>query len=168
MSEEKTTTSQIQELEEKLRIMKQVEALDIPEDLKDQFKNLVDTPKKPSASETVSVTGTAEISGLAYNKPEYDEIIDGLAIDDSLKEKLKIVNHHFVKTSFITGAVYKGYSRRKMHKFGFGILTFLDYRKAGINKKWILMMPFGGMFGPWHYYPDLFRKLVLKEEDFWW
>lgn len=168
MPEEKTAMSQIQELEEKLRIMKQVEGLDIPDDLKAQFKNLVDTPKRSAPPASVSVEGKTENSGLAYNKPEYDEIIDSLAIDDGLKEKLKIVNHHFVKTSFITGAVYKGYSRRKMHKFGFGILTFLDYRKAGINKKWILMIPFGGMFGPWHYYPDLFRKLVLKEEDFWW
>lgn len=159
--------SQIQELEEKIKILKQIETLDAPDDLKQQFRDLVDKPKS-SKVESLLTQGAADSgTDLKYNKPEYDEIIDNLPITAELKEKLKIVNHHFVKTSLLTGAVYKGYKRTKMYNFGAAMLTPWKYYEAGINKKWILMTVVGTMFGGYHYYPDLFRKLVLKE-DFWW
>lgn len=160
--------SQIQELEEQLKILKQIETLEAPDELKQQFKDLVTKPKHTISAVSQVEGASGPSTELKYNKPEYDEIIDSLPIEDKLKEKLKIVNHHFVKTSFWSGAVYKGYKRTKMYNFGAAMLAPWKYYEAGINKKWILFTVFGTMFGGYHYYPDLFRKLVLKEEDFWW
>lgn len=159
--------SQIQELEEKIKILKQIEALDAPDELKQQFKDLVDKPKHQVVQTPVASAKSDKGPALKYNKPEYDEIIDNLQVDDELKEKLKIINHHFVKTSLFWGAKYKGYSRRKMFNWSVAIIAPWKYYQAGFNKKWILMIPFGS-FGAHHYYHDMFRKLVLKEEDFWW
>lgn len=161
--------SQIQELEEKLKILKQIETLDAPDELKQQFKDLVDKPKQQAVQAPVAPSKPDKGPALKYNKPEYDEIIDNLQVDEALKEKLKIINHHFVKTSFFRGAKYKGYSRLKMIDYGVLAIPPLKYYQAGFNKKWLLMLiPVVNSYGCYHYYHDMFRKLVLKEEDFWW
>ena len=159
--------SQIQELEEKIKILKQIEALDAPDELKKQFKDLVDKPKQADAYAEDVQSQSKKGATLKYNKPEYDQIIDSLEIEDELKEKLKIVNHHLVKTSIWTGAKYKGYNTFKMFNWGASFCPPLKYYQAGFSKKWLMMIP-GWTCGGYHYYPDLFRKLVLKEEDFWW